>query len=143
VKELRARSRAGKERLARISERALREWQGTMDGGRTDFWHGGAARSTKVLSKRAFEGPSTCTLLRFHDRRLELRRARPFQRLLWDRCQSGGLLLFRWEVLAQQHYFQAKIDCRCPRSRVRTTALLYLLHHSILLQNRRWRMTNS
>jgi hypothetical protein len=34
VKELRACSRAGKERLARISERALREWQGTMDGGR-------------------------------------------------------------------------------------------------------------
>jgi hypothetical protein len=34
VKELRARSRAGKERLARISEGALREWQGTMDGGR-------------------------------------------------------------------------------------------------------------
>jgi hypothetical protein len=35
VKELRARrSRAGKERLARISEKTLREWQGTMDGGR-------------------------------------------------------------------------------------------------------------
>jgi hypothetical protein len=34
VKELRARSRAEKERLARISERTLREWQGTMDGGR-------------------------------------------------------------------------------------------------------------
>jgi hypothetical protein len=34
VNELRARSRAGKERLARISERTLQEWQGTMDGGR-------------------------------------------------------------------------------------------------------------
>ena len=34
LNELRARSRAGKERLARISERTLQEWQGTMDGGR-------------------------------------------------------------------------------------------------------------
>jgi hypothetical protein len=34
VKELRARSRAGKERLARISEGAHQEWQGTMDGGK-------------------------------------------------------------------------------------------------------------
>jgi hypothetical protein len=35
VKELRARARAGKERLvARISEETLREWQVTMDGGR-------------------------------------------------------------------------------------------------------------
>jgi hypothetical protein len=37
VKELRARSRAGKETLARISEGALREWQGTTDGGRTSI----------------------------------------------------------------------------------------------------------
>jgi hypothetical protein len=35
MKELRARSRAGKERLTRISEGAIREWQATMDGGRT------------------------------------------------------------------------------------------------------------
>jgi hypothetical protein len=35
AKELRARSRAGKERPARISERTLQEWQGTMGGGRT------------------------------------------------------------------------------------------------------------
>ena len=34
MNELRARPRAGKERLARISEGALREWQGAMDGGR-------------------------------------------------------------------------------------------------------------
>jgi hypothetical protein len=34
VKELRARSRAGKERLVRISKRTLQEWQGTMDGGK-------------------------------------------------------------------------------------------------------------
>jgi hypothetical protein len=34
VKELRARSRAGKKRLTRISEGAIWGWQGTMDGGR-------------------------------------------------------------------------------------------------------------
>jgi hypothetical protein len=34
VEELRARSRAGKERQVRISEGALQEWQETMDGGR-------------------------------------------------------------------------------------------------------------
>ena len=51
--------------------------------------------------------------------------ARPFQRLLWGRCQSGGLSSLRREALAQQYYFQAKIDYRCPRSRARTTFLLY------------------
>ena len=34
MKELRARPRAGKERLTRISKGAIRKWQGTMDGGR-------------------------------------------------------------------------------------------------------------
>jgi hypothetical protein len=42
--------------------------------------------------------------------------ARPFQRLLWGRCQSGGLSSLRREAPAQQYYFQAKIDDRCPRS---------------------------
>jgi hypothetical protein len=42
--------------------------------------------------------------------------ARLFQRLLWGRCQSGGLSSLRREALAQQYYFQAKIDGRCPRS---------------------------
>jgi hypothetical protein len=34
LNELRARSRAGKERLVRISGRTLQEWQRTMDGGK-------------------------------------------------------------------------------------------------------------
>jgi hypothetical protein len=51
--------------------------------------------------------------------------ARPFQRLLLGRCQSGGLSSLRREALARQYYFQAKIDDRCPRSRARTTTQLY------------------
>jgi hypothetical protein len=51
--------------------------------------------------------------------------ARPFQRLMWGRYQNGGPSSLRREALAQQYHFQAKIGYRCPRSRARTTFLLY------------------
>jgi hypothetical protein len=39
LNELRARSRAGKERQVRISERTLQEWQRTMDGRKIPIPH--------------------------------------------------------------------------------------------------------
>jgi hypothetical protein len=51
VKELRARPRAGKERLTRISKGVIREWQGTMDGGRIPISQPKKKRRRKRLQK--------------------------------------------------------------------------------------------
>jgi hypothetical protein len=82
---------------------------------------GGTAWSTQVLSERVVLGGLQHEPCFASDRRLELRSAvlSAPARLLWGRCQSGGLSSLRREALAQQYYFQAKIDYRCPRSRAR------------------------
>ena len=49
--ELRARSRAGKERQARISERTLQEWQRTMDGRKIPIPQPKKKRRRKKLRK--------------------------------------------------------------------------------------------
>jgi hypothetical protein len=51
VNELRARSRAGKKRLTRISEGTIREWQATMDGGRIPISQPKKKRRRKRLQK--------------------------------------------------------------------------------------------
>jgi hypothetical protein len=65
VKELRASSRAGKERLASISEGVLRKWQGTMDGGRIPISQPKMKKRRGCLQKHKGLESSGCSVVSF------------------------------------------------------------------------------
>jgi hypothetical protein len=65
VKELRARPRAGKERLTRISKGAIREWQGAMDGGRFPISQPKKKKRRKRLQKHKGLESGGCSVASF------------------------------------------------------------------------------